>query len=457
MKKTALSLLLIAASPLVFSSSVSADEVTVSRYQVTFPAGDRVAYQGHYAEAFPQGFPVGIGSGLVFTGRKGDELQFTTITDRGPNADAPEVNHHEAKIFAVPDFSPLLMTVRVTPQAAQVTEARKLHDDQGVIKGLPLPAGVIGSTGEVALNDVLQPVTGDNRGLDTEGITQDGQGGYWISDEYGPFPIHIDQQGKVLEKYGPTPASGEQAVANGLPGIIKWRQPNRGFEGVTRLPDGRLLLAVQSTLDIEGNTKNSAQFTRLVTFDPVSGKTAMYGYPIDVKNYRKAKDAKIGDVVAVDNQRILLVEQGSDKEKQMINKIYLVDLSKATELTPFDKQGQWPELDDAATLSSRGITLADKQEIVDLRKLGWQQEKVEGLALIDRNTMAVINDNDFGLEATLVDPAPGVKKIADYQWQPAGTLAVDGKPVNSCIELRPLTPPASQSELWLIKLASPLP
>lgn len=82
-------------------------------------------------------------------------------------------------------------------------------------------------------------------------------------------------------------------MATGLPNILKWRQPNRGFEGVTRLPNGQLLVAVQSTLDIEGKSKNTAQFTRLMSFDPTTGKTAMYGYPIDVDSYKKPKMPKL--------------------------------------------------------------------------------------------------------------------------------------------------------------------
>ena len=60
--------------------------------------------------------------------------------------------------------------------------------------------------------------------------------------------------------------------------MCKWRQANRGFEGLTRMPDGRIIAAVQSTLDIDGKSKKKALFTRLVSFDPASGKTAMYGY-----------------------------------------------------------------------------------------------------------------------------------------------------------------------------------
>jgi hypothetical protein len=308
----------------------------------------------------------------------------------------------------------------------------------------------------VALSDQLKTLYSDKRGLDTEGITPDGKGGYWLCDEYGPFLVHVDSKGQILAKYGPTPEKGEQGVASGLPNIIKWRQPNRGFEGITRLPDGRILAAVQSTLDVDSKSKNKAIFTRLVSFDPVTGKTAQYGYPIDIDSYKKARDAKIGDIVAVDNQRILLVEQGADKDKQMMNKIYLVDMSNASDLTPFDNKGKALEFDDAKDLAKRGVKLAEKREVVDLRKLGWQQEKVEGLALIDSRTLAVINDNDFGLQAKLVDAQPDDKKIGDYHLNKQGHLTLDDKAVPTQIELQPLQKPESLSELWVLTLPQPL-
>ncbi|CAI0994446.1 esterase-like activity of phytase family protein [Serratia proteamaculans] len=453
MKIKSVSLLISSLFPLF---SYAATDVEVARYVVSFPGGEHVSYQGAFAQHFPQGLPVGIGSGLVFNGREGNDLLLTTLTDRGPNADAPAVGEQEAKIFANPEFVPLLMDIRVGGGKAVASNSRPLHDQQGPISGLPLPAGLIGSTNEVALSDTLKTLQGDKRGLDTEGITADGKGGYWLCDEYGPFLIHIDSQGKILAKYGPMSEQGEQAVAGGLPNIIKWRQPNRGFEGITRLPDGRILAAVQSTLDVEGKSKNKAQFTRLVSFDPASGKTAMYGYPIDINSYKKAKDAKVGDIVAVDNQHILLVEQGSDKDKQMINKIYLVDLSQATDLTAFDGKGKALEFDDAKDLAKRGVKLAQKREVVDLRKLGWQQEKVEGLSLIDDRTLAVINDNDFGLQAKLVDAQPKAKKVGDYQLDQQGNLSLEGKTVSTRIELRPLDKPESLSELWVLTLPQPL-
>ncbi|MCT9872217.1 esterase-like activity of phytase family protein, partial [Paenarthrobacter aurescens] len=89
----------------------------------------------------------------------------------------------ESKIFVTPDFAPLLMNIQVKNGKAQATDARPLHDAKGNINGLPLQNGVIGSTNEIALSDKLKVLQGDNRGLDTEGITLDGKGGYWLCDE----------------------------------------------------------------------------------------------------------------------------------------------------------------------------------------------------------------------------------------------------------------------------------
>lgn len=436
------------------SFSALAQEPTAERYVVSFPEGSHVNYGGTFAGAFPNGLPPGIGSGLLFTGKQGEALTFATVTDRGPNADAPKVGKSEAKIFVAPDFAPSLMTIRVENGKVEATAVRPLHDDKGNINGLPLQSGVIGSTNEVALSDTLKKLTGDNRGLDTEGIAPDGKGGFWLCDEYGPFIINVDANGKILAVHGPQAQDGEKSVAGGLPNIIKWRQPNRGFEGITRMPDGRIIAAVQSTLDIDGKSKNKALFTRLVSFDPATGKTAMYGYPID-DVYSKNSDAKIGDIVALDNQHILLIEQGGDKHDAMRNNIYKVDLSQASDLSDFDKPGAYPEFDGAEQLAQRGIRLASKTLAVDLRKLGWQQEKAEGLALIDSKTLAVANDNDFGVKAVLKQPVEG-KKLKDYRLNEQGKLTLDDKVVATTIGIKPLEKPESDSELWVVTLPEPL-
>lgn len=171
------------------SFSALAAQPTAERYVVSFPEGTHVNYAGAFASAFPNGLPVGIGSGLLFTGNQGDALTFATITDRGPNADSPKEGKNETKIFVTPDFAPLLMTIRVQNGKAEAIDPRPLHDDKGAINGLPLASDVIGSTNEVAFSDTLHRLKGDNRGLDTEGITPDGKGGYLLRTDAWSYPV----------------------------------------------------------------------------------------------------------------------------------------------------------------------------------------------------------------------------------------------------------------------------
>lgn len=420
----------------------------VDKYVVTFPNGDHVSYQGVYQSQFPDGIPMGIGSGLYFVGEEQGALKFVTVTDRGANADAPLVDGRESKIFVTPDFVPTMMEVFVDEKGAIAVNPIPLKDQQGVISGLPLSSDYIGSTHEVPLSETLEVLSTVDNGLDLEGIVSDGQDGYWISDEYGPFIAHISADGTLLKKLGPTPNSDEKGVASGLPNILKWRQANRGFEGIARLPDGVIIAAVQSGLDIDGETKKTAEVTRLVAYNPLTEETKMYAYPLDVDAYKKLSDAKIGDIVALDQNRILLIEQGKNRDGEMRNLIYIVDLSGATDLTASDKVKP-VEFNSLADINKRGIEVAKKELLIDLRDYGWQQEKAEGLALIDNQRIALINDNDFGVQTTLNNGVEGAK-IKDYRLMENGKLALDGKETDAQIVIEPLEAPDNLSELWII-------
>lgn len=59
--------------------------------------------------------------------------------------------------------------------------------------------------------------------------------------------------------------------------------------------------------------------------------------------------------------------------------------------------------------------LASTKEIINLRDYGWDMEKAEGLTLLpDHQTIAVVNDNDFGV-ATSTDNG---QAITDLTYDP---------------------------------------
>ena len=413
---------------------------------------DYIPCDSSLAAEFPKGMPLGIGSSLAFVSKKPDgSLVFLGISDRGPNGDTPLWRDASGalcptKMFPSPDFTPTIATITVKGDWAKLSGLTPIRDEKGQpISGRPVPAGLTGSTGETALDVNLSALPFDVNGLDTEGIDIARDGSLWICDEYGPFILHLDSKGRTLEKYGP---------GSGLPEILARRQINRGFEGLCVLPSGKIAAVVQSILDLNGKVKkSSAPFVRLIVLDPTTKECKTFAYPIDATSYKKNADAKIGDLAAAGENRVLLIEQGAAEEDGVIHRLYAVDLSEATDITGV-KAPDGRELETLSSLdelTSAGIRPASKKLLADLNALGWKAEKAEGLAVVDDKTVAICSDNDFGMTAELT----GVSgKSKDY-------LVSDGKVVTAK-DLEPtggkvrVTPTGEETAFWLVTFDEPI-
>lgn len=446
------------AAILTATSALAAQAPTVQKYTVEAPQSTNIPAPASLAKAFPNGFPLGLGSGVVFAGKDADgSIVLYAVGDRGPNADAPDyvpapgAKPEPAKIFPAPGYTPSLAKLRVKDGKVEVLAITPLLTADGKpISGRPLPKGSVGSTGETPLAADLSVLPTDTNGLDTEGIAVAPNGSLWLCDEYGPFLVHVDAAtGKILKKYGP---------GQGLPEIVAKRQPNRGFEGVAVTKDGKVFAAVQSILDVDGKVKASkAPFIRIVELNPATGKTRMFGYPLDTDAYKKNADAKLGDLTAISPTKLLTVEQGKGVDKKMRNIVYAIDLSQATDLTGKTAPDGKPleTVSDPAALEKLGVKLAKKTKVADLRALGWTAEKAEGLSIApDHKTLILTSDNDFGMTIKPNNPVADkdgkpVKKPGDYQLAPGGQLSHDGQPVPTTFVITPTT---EKTDLWVLTL-----
>ena len=98
-----------------------------------------------------------------------------------------------------------------------------------------------------------------------------------------------------------------------------------------------------------------------------------------------------------------------------------------------------------------------KTLLLDLNAIGWLADKAEGLALVDGNTLALSNDNDFGM-ATRITGLDG-KTVADADVtkchvNAAGALITSSAP--GCVEGNTIrvgrgADKERPSLLWLIK------
>jgi 2',3'-cyclic-nucleotide 2'-phosphodiesterase/3'-nucleotidase/5'-nucleotidase len=68
----------------------------------------------------------------------------------------------------------------------------------------------------------------------------------------------------------------------------------------------------------------------------------------------------------------------------------------------------------------RGIKPIEKRLYVDLVAAGYHNvQKVEGLAWIDEDTIAVVNDNDFGVGRISIEGSTGrFTLLPDYRPEP---------------------------------------
>lgn len=298
-------------------------------------------------------------SSLQFLKKENDQLLFRTITDRGPNLEETEVEIDGAKIkarpFLIPNYIPRVIdfSLNLTSSKLTILKQNELKGKNGAkASGLPL-ANPVAEKNETAINLQNEILEGVSLGLDSEGYTSI-KDMHLVADEYGPSLYLFNQDFKLVNSFT---ADAE------LPEDFKLRKINRGFEALAS--DGKYAYAMLQSPLVHDKNK-----IRLIQFDVGSAKTTQqFFYPID-------KADKIGDIAFSNqpNKLFVLEQNGKIGSEKGIRRIYSVDLNSKAEVL-------------------------DKTLVVDLVALGVNAfEKLEGLAVIDSKTLAIVIDNDFGLD-----------------------------------------------------------
>jgi hypothetical protein len=374
-------------------------------------------------------------SGLHFEGyAPNGNMKFLTHSDRGPNGEPTGI----FRPFMLPGFAPEILRFELNPSSGQIVFTQRLSLKVSPTKLLTgLPNISVSNDPNLPYNDEVpvdlynDPINPpDPFGADLEGIIAMPDGSFWMVDEYRPAIYHFAADGVMIERFvpaGTAAAAGKPAGTYGtetLPAVIAQRRQNRGFEAVA-YQNGKLYAFVQSPLrnpaSLSNTVLNGLKNIRIVEFDPVTKTTtAQYIYIMDNKpatpgSLTDTRADKIGDAVAIGNSEFLVIERDddaidSDPLNEIEKKIYRFNLAGATNVNSLPNLVNGKTLDQmtAAELVAAGVTPITKYLHVDLATAGYNTvEKIEGLTLIDRNTLAVINDNDFGVAGTVVDTIAG--------------------------------------------------
>ena len=202
--------------------------------------------------------------------------------------------------------------------------------------------------------------------LDLEGITPDGQGGFWLasegrSDRLIPHAIiHVDAQGEIQEEIG-------------LPAELLAHEDRYGFEGIARQGD-RLWMAVQR----EWGDDPAGQ-VKLVSYDLLTQDWGAVAYPLD-----PAGDGWTGlSEIAIDGDWAYLVERDNlIGDAAVLKALFRVPLS---EMVPAG-------LGDPLPVVTKELV---RDLIPDLKaQNGYVLDKVEGFAIDAAGMGWVVTDND---------------------------------------------------------------
>jgi hypothetical protein len=247
--------------------------------------------------------------------------------------------------------------------------------------------------------------------LDPESFVRAPDGTFWVSEEFGPFLVHVAADGQVLAP--PVQIPGVRSPQNPFLRIserVRAERPtlatSRGFEGLAISPDGSTLYAL-----LEGAvTGDDSRDLRLYAYDIPQGTLASSfltvrldgpSQTVDLASLTDASGTKvypgvtappsgplaIGELKAVNDHQLLLIERdnlGDDETLPRVKKIFLLTLPPAG-------QGAVAK-----------IQVVDLLAIPDPSGLGGEMNffrlpfyTIESVHVVDEHTLLVASDNNF--------------------------------------------------------------
>jgi hypothetical protein len=217
--------------------------------------------------------------------------------------------------------------------------------------------------------------------FDLESVQRDARGDLWFGEEFGPYLVHTDRTGKVLD--APFALDGIRAPQHSDAPTIP---SSRGWEALAASPDGRYLYPIT-----EGQVDADADHTlrHVYEFDTKAKAYTSRTWAF----HADADNLQIGDAQVLDGRRILFIERDDlEGPAARVKKLETIDLNG-----PRAADGTLPKTQVLNLLRIRdpfGITsAADGFGLGD--PFSFPLQSVETVLPVGGDRVLLANDNNF--------------------------------------------------------------
>jgi hypothetical protein len=158
--------------------------------------------------------------------------------------------------------------------------------------------------------------------IDPESLQRGAHGDLWVGDEFGPWVLHFDPTGRLLDPPFPAPFGLRSPNNPHLDGATATQPNSRGFEAMAISPDGKFLYPA-----LEGATVAELGSTRRYLFEFSVRDKAFTGR---VWQYQTEQPGYfVSDMAALDRHHLVVIERdGGSGLNAIFRTVYLINLTQ---------------------------------------------------------------------------------------------------------------------------------
>lgn len=215
--------------------------------------------------------------------------------------------------------------------------------------------------------------------FDPESMQVAKDGTLWFGEEFGPYLLHTNDRGELLE--APIPTPGVQSPSSPeLGGATPNLANSKGYEGMAIAPDGRVLHPMLEGAVDEDREAGLGADLRIYTVTDGAFEDGFLRYRMESASHA------LGDFIMINRREALVIERDNlQGSAAAFKRIYLVDLADR------DHDGYVEK-----------TLLVDLMDVRNPDRLGGFGETftfpyftIEDVEILDDRTIAVMNDNNF--------------------------------------------------------------